>query len=80
MQELDMKTDKLLYRLFLSEPDLIAELIPEIPNGCEFAYSAPTIKEKGFALDGLLTPILDDPGLPLVFLEAQMQRAKSAVH
>jgi Protein of unknown function (DUF2887) len=65
-QELDMKTDKLFYRLFLSQPDLIGELIPEIPHGCEFAYSAPTIKEKGFALDGLLTPVVDDPSLPLV--------------
>jgi predicted transposase YdaD len=26
-----MKTDKLFYRLFLSQPGLIAELIPEIP-------------------------------------------------
>jgi predicted transposase YdaD len=69
-----MKTDKLFYRLFLSQPDLIGELIPEIPHGYEFAYSAPTIKEKGFALDGLLTPVADDPSLPLVFLEAQRQR------
>jgi predicted transposase/invertase (TIGR01784 family) len=69
-----MKTDKLFYRLFLSQPSLIAELIPEIPIGCEFAYSAPGVKEQGFALDGLLTPISDDGSLPLVFLEAQMQR------
>ena len=70
-----MKTDKLFYRLFLSQPSLISELIPEIPLGCEFTYSAPAIKEKGFAIDGLLTPIGDDPSLPIVFLEAQMQRA-----
>lgn len=69
-----MKTDKLFYRLFLSQPSLITELIPEIPLDCEFTYSAPAIKEKGFAIDGLLTPVEDDPSLPLVFLEAQMQR------
>jgi predicted transposase/invertase (TIGR01784 family) len=69
-----VKTDKLFYRLFLSQPSLITELIPEIPLGCEFTYSAPTIKEKGFAIDGLLTPVGNDPNLPLVFLEAQMQR------
>ena len=69
-----MKTDKLFYRLFLSRPSLISELIPEIPLGSEFTYSAPAIKEKGFAIDGLLTPIGDDPSLPIVFLEAQMQR------
>ena len=69
-----MKTDKLFYRLFLSQPSLITELIPEIPLDCEFTYSAPVIKEKGFAIDGLLTPVEDDPNLPLVFLEAQMQK------
>ena len=69
-----MKTDKLFYRLFLSQPGLITELIPEIPKDCEFTYSAPGVKEKGFELDGLLTPIAKDLNLPLVFLEAQMQR------
>ncbi|MBS9388472.1 DUF2887 domain-containing protein [Anabaena sp. AL09] len=68
-----MKTDKLFYRLFLSQPGLIAELIPEIPKDCEFTYSAPGVKEKGFELDGLLTPVAKDLSLPLVFLEAQMQ-------
>ena len=69
-----MKTDKLFYRLFLSQPGLITELIPEIPKDCEFTYSAPAVKEKRFAIDGLLTPIAKDLNLPLVFLEAQMQR------
>jgi len=69
-----MKTDKLFYRLFLSQPGLITELIPEIPKDCEFTYSAPAVKEKGFEIDGLLTPIAKDLNLPLVFLEAQMQR------
>jgi predicted transposase YdaD len=69
-----MKTDKLFYRLFLSQPSLITELIPEVPIDCQFAYSAPTVKEKGFAIDGLLTPVAEDLSLPLVFLEAQMQR------
>jgi predicted transposase/invertase (TIGR01784 family) len=69
-----MKTDKLFYRLFISQPRLIAELIPEIPIDCEFTYSAPVIKEKGFAIDGLLTPIGDNLSLPMVFLEAQMQK------
>ena len=71
-----MKTDKLFYRLFLSQPGLIRELIPEIPSDCQFTYSAPVIKEQGLSLDGLLTPTTDDINLPLVFLEAQMQRDK----
>ncbi len=59
-----MKTDKLFYRLFLARSDLITELIPEVPIDCKFAYSAPAVKEKGFVMDGLLTPVADDPSLP----------------
>jgi predicted transposase YdaD len=69
-----MKTDKLFYRIFLSQPSLIAELLSDIPDDCEFEYSAPVIKEKEIRLDGLLTPIGDRPNLPIIFLEAQMQR------
>ncbi|WP_017295119.1 DUF2887 domain-containing protein [Geminocystis herdmanii] len=68
-----MKTDKLFYRIFLTQPSLISELIPEIPEGCQFDYNAPVIKEKEFRLDGLLTPLGSDENVPLVFLEAQMQ-------
>jgi predicted transposase/invertase (TIGR01784 family) len=69
-----MKTDKLFYRIFLSQPSLIAELLSDIPEDCEYEYSAPVVKEKEIRLDGLLTPISDNPDLPLVFLEAQMQK------
>jgi predicted transposase/invertase (TIGR01784 family) len=68
-----MKTDKLFYRIFLSQPDLIAELLPGVPPDCEFEYSAPVVKEIEIRLDGLLIPSSDDLSLPLVFLEAQMQ-------
>lgn len=68
-----MKTDKLFYRIFLNQPSLISELIPEIPVNCQFDYSAPVVKEKEFRLDGLLTP-MDDENIPLIFLEAQMQK------
>ncbi len=68
-----MKTDKLFYRIFLNQPSLISELIPEIPEGCQFDYSAPVVKEKELRLDGLLTPLGGDENVPLVFLEAQMQ-------
>jgi predicted transposase/invertase (TIGR01784 family) len=68
-----MKTDKLFYRIFLSQPDLISELLPGIPPDCEFEYSAPVVKEIEVRLDGLLTPSSDDLSLPLVFFEAQMQ-------
>jgi predicted transposase YdaD len=69
-----MKTDKLFYRIFLNQPSLIGELLPEIPPHCQFEYSAPVVKEKEVRLDGLLTPVSDNPDLPLIFLEAQMQK------
>jgi predicted transposase YdaD len=68
------ETDKLFYRIFLSEPSLIAELLSDIPEDCQFEYSAPVVKEKEIRLDGVLTPISDDPDLPIIFLESQMQR------
>lgn len=68
-----MKTDKLFYRIFLAQPELVSELVPDIPVNCEFDYSAPVVKETELRLDGLLTPISSDLSLPLVFLEAQMQ-------
>ncbi|MDB9305606.1 DUF2887 domain-containing protein [Nodularia spumigena CS-591/12] len=71
-----MKTDKLFYRIFLTQPGILAELIPGIPPDCEFEYCAPVIKEQEFRHDGVLTPIGDDINLPIVFLEAQMQPDK----
>ena len=71
-----MKTDKLFYRIFLTQPGILAELIPGIPPDCEFEYCAPVIKEQEFRHDGVLTPIGDDLNLPIVFLEAQMQPDK----
>ena len=68
-----MKTDKLFYRIFLNQPGLLAELLPGIPPDCQFDYSAPVIKEQEFRNDGILTPVGNDPNLPIVFLEAQMQ-------
>ncbi len=71
-----MKTDKLFYRIFLTQPGILAELIPGISPDCEFEYCAPVIKEQEFRHDGVLTPIGDDLNLPIVFLEAQMQPDK----
>lgn len=68
-----MNTDKLFYRIFLNQPSLLSELLPDIPTDCEFDYSAPVVKEKEVRLDGLLTPVSKDISLPLVFLEAQME-------
>lgn len=68
-----MKTDKLFYRIFLNQPSLIRELLPEIPEDCQFEYFAPVVKEKEIRLDGLLTPIGDNPHLP----PTQVEKVKS---
>ena len=68
-----MKTDKWFYELFLSQPGMLAELIPGVDADRQFSYSAVVVKEKEFQFDGIFTPITDDPMLPVVFAEAQMQ-------
>ena len=68
-----MKTDKLYYQIFLSQPSLLAELIPGLPADCEFEYVAPVVKESEFRLDGLLVPVSENPEVPVIFLEAQIQ-------
>jgi predicted transposase YdaD len=68
-----MKTDKLYYQIFLAQPALLAELIPGLPADCEFEYIAPVVKESEFRLDGLLMPLTDNPEVPVIFIEAQMQ-------
>jgi predicted transposase/invertase (TIGR01784 family) len=68
-----MRTDKLYYQIFLTQPALLAELIPGLPTDCEFEYIAPVVKESEFRLDGLLMPLTDNPEVPVIFIEAQMQ-------
>ena len=68
-----MKTDKWFYQLFLTQPGMLAELIPDFAPEWEFHYSAPVLKEREFRLEGLLCPQSDNLTIPLVFLEAQMQ-------
>jgi predicted transposase YdaD len=68
-----VRTDKWFYELFLSQPGVLAELLPGIEASWAFSYSAPVIKEREFRLDGVFTPLSDDPMIPMVFVEAQMQ-------
>jgi predicted transposase YdaD len=68
-----VKTDKLFYQLFLTQPEFLADLVPGIPADCAYEYSAPVLKDSEFRLDGLLLPQSDNPEAPLIFVEAQMQ-------
>lgn len=68
-----MRTDKLYYQIFLTQPALLADLIPGLPADYRFEYVAPVVKESEFRLDGLLVPTSDHPSAPVIFIEAQMQ-------
>jgi predicted transposase YdaD len=70
---LGMKTDKLFYKMLLTQPGAVAELVPGVPEGFEYEYKAVVVKEKELRLDGVLRPLDADEDLPLVFFEAQMQ-------
>jgi predicted transposase YdaD len=70
---INMKTDKWFYELFLSQPGMLAELMPGIEKNWEFVYNAPVVKEKEFRLDGVFRPVSNNPIIPMVFAEAQMQ-------
>jgi predicted transposase YdaD len=69
-----MKTDKLFYRMLLSGPEMVSELMPGIAIDWKYEYKAPVVKEKEFRLDGVLLPLSEDMAVPVVFCEAQMQR------
>ncbi|UJS05629.1 Rpn family recombination-promoting nuclease/putative transposase [Cylindrospermopsis raciborskii] len=72
-----MKTDKWFYKLFLLQPGMLAELIPGVDAHWQFSYSAQVIKETEFDFDGIFTPLTDDPTVPIVFAEVQMQTEKN---
>ncbi|MGJ0607032.1 DUF2887 domain-containing protein [Cylindrospermopsis raciborskii] len=72
-----MKTDKWFYKLFLLQPGMLAELIPGVDAHWQFSYGAQVIKETEFDFDGIFTPLTDDPTVPIVFAEVQMQTEKN---
>jgi predicted transposase/invertase (TIGR01784 family) len=67
-----VKTDKLFYRLFRVQPELLLELMGvPTPYPTGYRQQALELKETGFRLDGLLHP---PPGpWPFIFWEAQFQ-------
>jgi predicted transposase YdaD len=68
-----MKTDKIFYKMLLSQPEAVAELMPGIVGDCRYDFKALVVKEREFRLDGLLLPLSEDVTVPMVFFEAQMQ-------
>ena len=68
-----MKTDSLFYRLFQYHPQLALELLELDYSGDSYRFGSEEIKQTAFRLDGVFTPLLDNPEQPLIFTEVQYQ-------
>lgn len=69
-----MKTDSLFYRLFQTLPDLLFELIDQVPDHADaYRFTSVELKETAFRLDGVFAPPADQPTWPLFFIEVQFQ-------
>jgi predicted transposase/invertase (TIGR01784 family) len=68
-----MKTDTLFYRLFQGLPKLALELLGLEYPGESYRFGSEEIKQTAFRLDGIFTPVADNPGQPLIFVEVQYQ-------
>ena len=68
-----MKTDSLFYRLFQHHPQLALELLGLHYSGDSYRFGSEEIKQTAFRLDGVFTPLANDPAQPLIFAEVQYQ-------
>ncbi len=68
-----MKTDSLFYRLFQYHPQLALELLGLNYRADSYRFGSEEIKQTAFRLDGVFTPLNDNPEQPLIFAEVQFQ-------
>jgi len=68
-----MKTDSLFYRLFQHHPQLALELLGLHYSADSYRFGSEEIKQTAFRLDGVFTPLANDPEQPLIFAEVQYQ-------
>jgi len=70
-----VKTDTLFYRLFQEFPSIFFELIdqPELPADT-YQFTSIELKQLAFRLDGLFLPPINQPNLPIYFVEVQFQK------
>ncbi|MEX0269011.1 Rpn family recombination-promoting nuclease/putative transposase [Leptolyngbyaceae cyanobacterium UHCC 1019] len=70
-----MKTDSLFYRLFSDHPELVFELMgEEVPAAVSYTFGSQEVKQTSFRLDGILTPSVQEPNSPIVFVEVMGYR------
>ena len=68
-----MKTDTLFYRLFKRSPKLALDLLGLPYSGDSYQFGSEEIKQTAFRIDGLFTPVTNNPELPIIFAEVQYQ-------
>lgn len=69
-----MRTDSLFYRLFQTDPALVAALAGlDLPEARRYRFGSHEIKQAAFRFDGVLLPPEDRPDLPVLFVEVQFQ-------
>jgi predicted transposase/invertase (TIGR01784 family) len=68
-----MKTDALFYRLFKTHPKLALDFLGLDYQASSYRFSSEEIKQTAFRLDGIFTPLVDNPKQPLIFIEVQYQ-------
>jgi predicted transposase/invertase (TIGR01784 family) len=68
-----MKTDSLFYKLFQQFPDTLFALTEQPTTlASSYSFDSVAVKETTFTMDGIFVPHI--PGLPLYFVEAQLQK------
>jgi predicted transposase/invertase (TIGR01784 family) len=68
-----MKTDSLFYKLFQQFPDTLFALTEQPTTlAASYSFDSVAVKETTFTMDGIFVPQI--PGLPLYFVEAQLQK------
>jgi predicted transposase/invertase (TIGR01784 family) len=67
-----MRTDTILYQLFLTFHSLLFELLGQpLENANNYQFTSAEIKEKSFRFDGIFMPSREDK--PIYFVEVQFQ-------
>jgi predicted transposase/invertase (TIGR01784 family) len=70
-----MKRDSLFYRLFSQSPELLFDLLAEIPDAsARYSFESVAVKEPTFIIDGVFLPPESDPPGVVFYAEVQMQK------
>ena len=76
-----MKTDTLVYQILKFYERAFFELIGQANEATQspsaYKFSSLELKQQGFRLDGLFVPVVENPALPIYFVEAQFYKEET---